>query len=166
MPFRAPFAGLLGALSALLLGVTLYQHSHAQEEGDSLSLAESSLVRAFYADDAQHQYELSRFDGVLVARCHERQTIVEQLAAGRISLFEAAAEFKRLNAQPNPCKYNSVAQLPGNSDNERTCWQVIYWLDANTRHLPPSQHQLLLDRVKADLCDHRARNGTVILPGD
>jgi hypothetical protein len=166
MPFRAPFAGLLGALSALLLGVTLYQHSHANEQGDSLSLAESSLVRAFYADDAQKQYDLSRFDGVLLARCQERQTIIEQLAAGRISLFEAAAQFKRLNAQPNPSTYGFVTKLPGDSDNERTCWQVIYWLDSNTRHMPPSQQQLLLERLKADLCEHRARNGSVILPGD
>jgi hypothetical protein len=166
MPFRAPFACLLGALSALLLGVTVYQHSHAQGASDSLSVAECTLIRALYADDAQQQYELSRFDGVLIARCQERQAIIDQLTAGRIGLFEAAAQFKRLNAQPNPCSYNFVQKLPGDSENERTCWQVISWLEGNARQLPPSQRQLVLDRVKADLREHRAHNGTVILPGD
>jgi hypothetical protein len=166
MPFRAPFACLLGALSALLLGVTMYQHSHAPSAAESLSVAECTLVRALYADDARQHCDLGRFDGVLIARCQERQAIIDQLAADRISLFEAAAQFKRLNAQPNPCSYSFVKHLPGDSENERTCWQVISWLDANSRHLPPSQQQLLLERVKVELGEYKACNGTVILPGD
>jgi hypothetical protein len=166
MPLRAPFACLLGVLSALLLGVALYQHSHAAEAGNTLSLAEMSLIRALYADDARQEHELSQFDGVLIARCEKRQAIIDQLTAGRISLFEAAAEFKRLNAQPNPSQYRFFKELPGDSDDERTCWQVISWLDVNSRHLPPSQQQLLLDRVKAELREYKACNGTVILPGE
>jgi hypothetical protein len=166
MPFRAPFACLLGALSALLIGVTMYQQSYARGDVSSLSLAELSLVRALYADDVREHDELSRFDGVLIARCQDRRVIVDQLSEGHMTLFEAAAEFKRLNREPSPSQYNAVAAMPGDSDNERVCWQVIYWLDANTRHLPPSQRQAVLERVKSDLSEHRACHGNVILPGN
>ena len=166
MPYRAPFACLLGVLSALLIGVALYQHSHAGQTANSLSLAEMSLMRALYADDARQAHELSQFDGVLIARCEERQAIIDRLAAGRISLFEAAAEFKRLNAQPNPSAYRFFKELPGDNDDERTCWQVISWLEANSRQLPPSQQHLLLDHVKAELREYKACYGTVVLSGE
>jgi hypothetical protein len=166
MPFRAPFACFLGALSALLVGVTLYQRSNAKDEVSSLSLAEWSLIRAIYADDVNHHEDLSRFDGVLLARCEERRGICDQVAAGHMSLFEAAAEFKRLNHEPSPSSYDAVGAMPGDSENERVCSQVISWLESTTRQLPPSQRELVIERARAELREHRARNDTVVLPGD
>jgi hypothetical protein len=166
MPFRAPFACFLGALSALLIGVTLYQGSHAKGDVSSLSLAELSLIRAFYARDVQVHEDMSRFDGVLLARCEERRVICDQVAAGRMSLFEAAAQFKHLNSLPGPSSYDAVAAMPGDSENERVCSQVISWLESTTRQLPPSQREAVVERAKADLREHRDCHGTVILPGD
>jgi hypothetical protein len=166
MPYRAPFACLLGALSALLVGVALYQGAHGKGEVSSLSFAEWSLIRAIYADDVQHYEDLNRFDGVMLGRCEERSVICDQVAAGRMSLFEAAAEFKRLNRKPRPSTYDPVAAMPGDSDNERVCWQVIAWLEGSTRQLPPSQREAVLERAKADLREQLACHGGVTLPGD
>ncbi len=166
MALRAPFACLLAGLATLLSGVAAYQVANAREEdGRELTLP-LFVARNFYSDDLRRQEKLNHFQGVLAARVGERRRLIERLAAGRITLFEAAAEFKRLNALPQPSAFDILELFPGASPNECVCRQVITWLTSNLRDLPPSQRQLVLDRVEADLRDHIARNGTVILPGD
>jgi hypothetical protein len=82
-----------------------------------------------------------------------------------MSLFEAAAKFKRLNREPNPSPHRMENFFPGASDNERLCRQVIEWL----RHqpMPSKQREQALAQAEADLLDHLCcHGGQVILPED
>jgi hypothetical protein len=164
MPLRSQFACLLTALFAMLVGVSTYQHSSAGE-GRTLAWLELPVARDYYEDDLRREKELAKFDGVLLARSEERYAIVIQLSEGRLSLFEAAAAFKRLNSLPSPSNHNCLWAFPGASDDERVCRQVICWLAVNTYQLPPSQRQIVLDRLEAELRDQLKCAGTVVLPG-
>jgi hypothetical protein len=166
MPIRAPLACLLGALAALLIGVNLYQQTHAQRDENGLSPSEWSFIRVLYPDEARQAADMARSEGVLLPRCEQRAKIATQVCEGQMNLFDAAAEFKRLNLLPSPSSYNPIGDFPGDSENERVCWQVISWVKSNTIQMPPSQRQAVLDRLTADLMEHLACNGTVILPGD
>ncbi len=165
MALRAHFVCLLAGLSALLLGVTAYQTTHARKGQDN-TLPPRWVAHNFCDEELRRYDELSRFDGVMAARSEERRLLVERLAAGQLDLFATAVEFKRLNALPQPAHFDVLTMFPGASDNERLCWQVITCLDNNPDLVPPSQRQAVLHRVEADLRDHIARNGTVILPSN
>jgi hypothetical protein len=162
MPYRAHFACLLGGLFALLVGVSAYQIGHAKKTpSPRLPALDDS-----YSELERRQDELTSFDGVFIARSAQRKAIVEEVRDGKLSLFEAAAEFKRLNSLPRPTKMDPVYPFAGKSENEKVCRQVITWLHSYMDDLPPSQREVVLERAEADLRDHLARNGTVILPGD
>jgi hypothetical protein len=162
MPYRAHFACLLGALFAMLVGVSAYQLGHAKSKPSPRLAA----IDDCYTAEERRQEELYRFDGVFIARSARRKAIVEEVRDGKLSLFEAAAEFKRLNNLPRPTKLDPLYPFPGKSENEKVCRQVITWLYSYVQDLPPSQGQAVLERAEAELRDHLARNGTVILPGD
>jgi hypothetical protein len=165
MTFRAQFACLLGGLFALLVGVSAYQYAHAAQDRGS-SWPKLPVPDDPYSEAERRWEELCRFDGVLIARMAERRELVHQVRDGQISLFAAAAEFKRLNSLGNPSKFDPLLTFPGASQNEKLCRQVIVWLQQEMDGLPPRQRQLIIDRLEEDLCDHLGRNGTVILPED
>ncbi len=164
MPLRAQFACFLTCLFAVLVGVTAYRQSST---GAVRTLAWLDLpgARDYYDDDLRRQKELDRFDGVVYARVQERYAIIGELCAGRMTLFEAAAQFKRLNAQPNPSTFKILSLFPGATDDERVCRQVLAWLAGNIEQLPSCQRQSVLDRLEAELREHIACVGPVELPG-
>jgi hypothetical protein len=162
MPYRAHFACLLGAMFAMLVGVSAYQLGHAKSKLSPRLAA----IDDCYSDEERRQEELYRFDGVFMARSAQRKAIVEQVRDGNLTLFEAAAQFKRLNHQPQPTKLDPLYPFAGQTENEKVCRQVITWLTSYVQDLPPSQGEAVLERAEAELRDHLACNGTVILPGD
>src|SRR5262245_27751055 len=57
-----------------------------------------------------------------------KRLVVREAAAGRWSLFEAAALFDALNRLPPevvPARFDNFLNLPGRSDEERLCLSVI-----------------------------------------
>jgi hypothetical protein len=160
MPFRTKCASLLTIVFALFLAA--FAHRFYTTNKASRLAPE---IDAFANDDMKGSASVHRFDGILLARIEKRKEITLQLAAGRMSLFEAAAKFKRLNREPNPSPHRMENFFPGASDNERLCRQVIEWL----RHqpMPSKQREQALAQAEADLRDHLAcHGGQVILPED
>src|SRR5579862_9263660 len=148
MAFRTQFA--CGLAMLVLLGVSAYQCLHRTNVRGEVC-ERPGEVRKFASDvAARHEY-LCRFDGVVLARIHTRREIIEGLAAGRMSLFEAAARFKRLNSELNPSKIDVWhIFFRGATDNERVCWQVISWFDTNTS-TTESHRQQILWQAEAEL---------------
>ncbi len=104
MALRAHFVCLLAGLSALLLGVTAYQTTHARKGQDNTHLPR--WVAHNICDEELRRYDdLSRFDGVMAARSEERRLLVERLATGQLDLFATAVEFKHINALPQPATF-------------------------------------------------------------
>ncbi len=162
MRFRAKCAYLFGSTFLLLTGVSAFEHWH-QPSDQSRPRPQLCDWTDPSAQDAQRSEELRRSVGVITARVRHRLELVQKLRDGEITLFEAAAEFKRMNRLASPPMADALVRFGGASDNERVCRQVIHWLYYNTDELPPSKRQVVMQRVEAELSDHLARNGTVIL---
>jgi hypothetical protein len=103
---------------------------------------------------------------MVLDRLKAKTRAVEQLAAGEMTLFEAAAWFMHWNQNPPgfPLVHNRA--FPGESPEEKVCRQVLSWAQAHMRRtMPPSQAEEAICRLEAELADHIATHGRVILPG-
>jgi hypothetical protein len=89
--------------------------------------------------------------------------LAQEAAAGRLTLFEAAARFRDLDAgvtEDYRCGWRHLAE--GASDEERYCRQVIGYARLALRDR--SDGPALLDRLRAQLDEALAR-GDLRLPG-
>jgi hypothetical protein len=169
MSFRAHFACFLGVLFAVLAGVSAYQLTHTQTKGSEnrgQPFAAVPLARSMFDDDAEISEDANRWDAILMARSEERRLLILEFCDGRMTLFQVAAEFKRLNSLPNPSSHDILARFAGATSNERLCRQVLCWLASVINEWPPSQQRALLEGAETALRDHLECNGRVILPGD
>lgn len=90
--------------------------------------------------------------------------IILEVRADRLTLFEAAALFRDLNA-----KYPvlSIKQIyPGDSDEEQHCWQVIEYaarMEDREDSSDPVDRECS-NRLKEELRRHKEQYGRVLLP--
>ncbi len=95
-------------------------------------------------------------------RSEKKWRAVAALLDGRVTLFEAAALFRRFNAEypgPQPDPF-----ARGDTDEERMCWQVIYMIPRvwASRSAEPADY--LVDHFVEVLRRHKERYGKVVLP--
>ena len=103
---------------------------------------------------------------VAVRRIKAKAEVSRKLCRGELSLFEAGAWFRDLNAEPADGPERYVRRLPGGSLNEKTCRQVILWATGQLAHeAPESQVLAFRCRLEEELERHLAEHGTVVLPG-
>jgi hypothetical protein len=76
-----------------------------------------------------------------VERLRVRAAIIEDLRAGRLTLVQAAAHFRRLNALATDCAIDLREHIAGKTEEERACRQVIYWADSAERPAPAVRGQ-------------------------
>jgi hypothetical protein len=100
----------------------------------------------------------------VMRRIDKKQRVVNELLDGRHTFFETATIFRRLNAE-HP-KLPTYPDIPGDSDDERTCWQLILWVRRVLllRGDPEERVQEISARFERELSDHKQRYGTVGLP--
>jgi hypothetical protein len=65
-------------------------------------------------------------EGLAAARLQQRQQIINEVIAGRLSLTHAASRFLRLNKSTPECMTALRSYYPGMPDEQRVCEQVIY----------------------------------------
>jgi hypothetical protein len=95
-----------------------------------------------------------------------KRQVTEELLAGRITLPRAAARFRDINAAPGAAGRPLEGNVPGATEEERLCRQVISWAAAQAE-LPrqPGSGLPTRDRLEAELNALLQRNhGTVPLP--
>lgn len=98
-------------------------------------------------------------------RIRAKTTVVERLLANELTLFEAAAWFRELNAQPASLEDCCYRTLPGADLNEKLCRQVICWVEGHLSSCgSASELSAWTDRLENELIAHLASNGRVILP--
>jgi hypothetical protein len=164
MALRTLFACGLAMLFAVLVGISAYQSVHRTPVCGVVGEPPEE-VRKFASDIAERHDYLCSFDGTAMTRIGKRKEIIGELAAGRMTLFEAAARFKRLNSEPTPGNLDVLRTFRGATDNERLCRQVITWLDSTTHSMTESQRQQVLGQAEAELRKHIAQHGgQVVLP--
>jgi hypothetical protein len=92
---------------------------------------------------------LDRQIGAVSDRLSAKAHIADEVAAGRLSLREAAAAFRDLDAQQPRQVYDHPAAFPpGASEDERRCRAVIDWA---VNAAPPDHAPALARRLEAEL---------------
>jgi hypothetical protein len=94
-----------------------------------------------------------------------KDRLTGEVIAGRLSLPEAAARFRALEAgRPNRYCRTRTDLFPGGSEGERYCRAVITRVVNRLHAEDPAREQEVSARVEAELRDLLARDGAVRLP--
>jgi hypothetical protein len=96
-------------------------------------------------------------------RLTRKERVAQAVAAGRVTLWEAAAYFRTLNHQPPPFAWARFrAAWPGDSDDLRHCHEVIGWVYLTTRRTDARRAEAVRASLSAKLSG-RLRRGPVRL---
>jgi hypothetical protein len=152
-------------LTAAALGLALAGVSVARPSWPADLGVDFWNVPALNARLKQHQQvavALEYQDEQVMRRIAVKEVIVHDLIAGRISLVEAAAQFRALNAGRRD--YLSVirATFPGRTDDERICRNVIGFVEAAVEQDEDGRYTV--HRLNEELW-RLADSGTLVLPG-
>ena len=162
MRHLTPFFALLSVTGGLFL-VTAECHpewlrtlgidwglADVQDARETLKVQEV-LRKAFEIQNAQ-----------AVARFQKRRQIIDDLLAGRLELFVAAAAFHQLNQQDPVVESEVVRQFPQTSPGERACRHVLRWVKEESKYRPGCRD--LHARLEAQLQEHVRSHPEVSLP--
>jgi len=105
--------------------------------------------------------ELDAWRESLLRRMAAKRRIVDELAAGRLTLLEAAARFRSLNREA-PFRERRLIHLlqPGRSPEERYCRAVLNFAESRLRE--DASTKVFLASLERELQEH-IRNGTLRL---
>jgi hypothetical protein len=108
---------------------------------------------------------------VIRARILAKDLLVEELASGRLTLFDAAALFRELDGmhpmtvyptKPNP---DAPIRLECPTEDERYCVWVITFARNSLRSVEPVRARIVTERLVAELEAERRLPGAIRLPG-
>jgi hypothetical protein len=112
--------------------------------------------------DLQLAAELEKEDDVVMRRIAAKEGIIDDLIGGRISLMEAAAQFRALNAGRRDYLEVIRSTYPGRTDDERICRNVIGFVESYVKSDEDGCH--LVYRLNAEL-RQLVDGGRLKLPG-
>ena len=145
-------AGLCFLFTAVIVIGLAFSSQHLPES------AQDWLQNATAESDRLDQDSREVFD-----RVKRRSALARRVADGRVGLVEAAAWFRYYNEQAGPLAAIAVAEMPGDSPEEKLCSQVICWARNAAGHLGQSQRAELDARLVRELAAARA-GGRIVLP--
>jgi hypothetical protein len=106
--------------------------------------------------------ELDEQARMVKKRLSAKNELIKELLNGRLTLFETAAGFQRLNEElPMAGDKQSIA---GVAEEERLCQQVIEWVRVELIVNPGEASEDFVARLEQQLLRHKQKNGTVQLP--
>jgi hypothetical protein len=152
---------LLAGLLGLVVGLLSLDHARSYLEklvshpGEEIPTAQ-----------AQRQLEalLTYRQIVYRQRIEAKRRVVSQVMAGELTLFEAGAWFRFLNETP-PGFTCECRHVPGDSEEEKACRQVILWAEDELRWRGLLESAADLSaRLEKQLAAHQAEHGRVVLP--
>jgi hypothetical protein len=108
--------------------------------------------------------ELERKIKAVLRRLERKERIVKALLAGRLTLLEAASRFRALNQGPPEFSWDRFRDsLPGDSDDERHCYEVIEFVYNALRQDDPRRAAEVRECLRAQLRED-LRCGPLRLP--
>jgi hypothetical protein len=97
-------------------------------------------------------------------RAEKRRHVILQLAAGKLSVPEAARQFWDARVAADEVLRDQLVWERGDTEEERLCRHVIGWIRAELDDRPEEAERAIAKR-EAELAKHLAKHGRVILPG-
>ena len=124
-----------------------------------LALLTAALVAAWAYVPASHREPGSTLladvpDEVrrATARIQAKNLAIDDLLDGQLTLLEAAATFRAINATNRDVTAALRRDWPGNSDAERICRQVIHWAGLRAQERQGASHaELTVARLEREL---------------
>jgi hypothetical protein len=101
---------------------------------------------------------------VLERRIQAKTLLIEQLIKAELTLLEAASCFRQLNEGHADFQDFTWQKLPGSSDGEKLCRQVLIWFHAALEHLPKEQRGSVKARVQGEFDRLLSGNATIVVP--
>jgi hypothetical protein len=115
------------------------------------------------ADGAKERQRLQ----VVLNDAHERMAAKREAAseviAGDLSLLEAAARFRDINAGAPNYRQRMALNYPDTSYEELLCRQVIAAVESVLEQQAPEQVDDVVEQLRQELRQHLERDGTVVL---
>jgi hypothetical protein len=95
----------------------------------------------------------------VLTRIRAKVAVIEELRGGRLTLAEATARFRLLNAAGSQPALDTSAYFPGATEEERLCRQVVRWAVSAAGAESTSAGEATARRLGAELDGLLARNG-------
>jgi hypothetical protein len=143
----------LGFMTVVVLVVVLAAALHQTEFEGNL---QNDVLRA-----ARTEPDRKRIIEVIDRRIEQKSKVVNELLAGRLTLFDAAAVFYHLDAQ---FPVLALSLYAGDSRAERTCHEVIMWAKMQSLKRTPHLTEWVVAQMEEELRIHKERHHAVILP--
>jgi hypothetical protein len=120
-------------------------------------------LQAKLKEEGRWHDQLEALDAAVKQRIAVKDLIIADVLAHRTSLIEAAAEFRRLNADEP--KYMDVLResFPSRSDEECLCRNVLAYVSMSGRR-QPERIKAEVARLEAELREATDADGRVSLP--
>ena len=99
-------------------------------------------------------------------RCKAKEDVVRAVIAGELTLLEAAARFRDVNASLPKARAVVQQAYAGLPYEHALCRQVIAYAGAELRHQGSAHKDSVLHGLEAELAGHLRQCGRVCLPGD
>ena len=99
-------------------------------------------------------------------RCKAKEDSARALIAGQLTLLEAAAGFRDVNASWPKARTFLQQAYAGLPYEHALCRQVIAYAEAELRHQGSAHKDSVLHGLEAELAGHLRQFGRVCLPGD
>ena len=156
------FTLAFGAVAAALIGVVHVQPGWAA----SLSMDWWSLCDLEQTMERQlrQTIELDEQREQAASRASARQSIVEEVAADRMTLIQAAVEFRRLNQTLPAGSWSYNHAYSGESEGERLCRYVIRLVQINLSERTPQLVAAKTEQLNGELRVLLQQDGIVHLP--
>jgi hypothetical protein len=101
-----------------------------------------------------------------IQRCKAKEDVVRAVIAGELTLLEAAARFRDVNASLPKARAVVQQAYAGLPYEHALCRQVIAYAGAELRHQGSAPKENVLHGLEAELEEHLRRYGKVCLPED
>ena len=120
--------------------------------------------RFSFAEAQRKSEQLSRELAISIERIRTKESVVDALLNGEMTLLEAAAAFRSIHERPQSW-HDPLCARPQRDDGESWCRQVIHWVEMRVSlgH-SPSLATTERERLEAELQEQMDCDGKVRLP--
>jgi hypothetical protein len=142
------------AVTGLLFAVFSLRPDWAEAAG--LDLGRVPALAAQVESEQEREADLVAQLAEVKQRVLNKQQVTDDVIAGRLDLFAAAAQFRELT--PAAIRERHYMQLvyPDACDEERYCRSVIGWVRGTLQLRSPPEADRVASRLEADLREHLA----------
>jgi hypothetical protein len=161
-PMRSTLRVVYALVPAIgVAAIVALNSPHSRTEEDP-TMAEPSCP---WHEPVIHGQELENQTKRVMQRSAVKDAVVAEVIAGRTTLFEAAANFRSINASsPRAEHWLTTYQYPDQPYDLALCRSVIGRVERALHSHSPGEGDDIVARLEAELAEHLRRHGRVCLP--